>query len=254
MYSEAKTDRRSDLRLGGSVSLVVHATLLILVGAAVTHTRARFTPPALQVIRLDVDIPATAAAENALASPSASPVETAVPQAAAPPRPALTRQTEERLMPSALPQDAAPAALETVLPAGMAGSVTSYGTTESITKSIFAAGDNGALNGMPADKPGSSARSSGIGIEGPVSLRNGMKPLYPVGARQRGEEGTVVLETTVGPDGHPTQVTLISSSRFADLDRAAIKALERAVFNPAQDGGRPVEARARITIIFRLTN
>jgi protein TonB len=81
-----------------------------------------------------------------------------------------------------------------------------------------------------------------------------LQPPYPLSARQRGEEGSVVLETTVTPDGTATQVSIVSSSGFADLDHAAVKALRRAGFHPATEKGRPVEARARLTITFRLTN
>ena len=256
MYIEPRDSRTRDLRLGGAVSLALHAALILLIGLAVTHSRARFTPPTVQVIRLDVDLPAPVAAENALATPSASPVQAAVPQVTAPPRPALTPQTEERLTPSAASQDVAPAAPDSIAPlVSTAGGVTTFVATESSSKSMFGSGAEGVLAAIPSGRTGpATSGGNGIGIEGPVSLRNGMKPLYPLGARQRGEEGTVVLETTVTPDGRATMVSVLSSSRFPDLDRAATRAVERAIFNPASEGGHPVEARARITIIFRLTN
>ena len=256
MYLDTKMARTPDLRRSSAVSLAVHAALVLLIGVAVTHSQARFTPPVLQTIRLDVELPAPMAAASTLASPSASPVEAAVPQVAAPPRPALAAQNEERLTLSAAPQDMAPAAPDSVAPlAAQGGGVTTFVATETIGKSIFGSGAESMLDGLAAGHSAAAGRNgNGTGIEGPISLRRDMKPLYPLGARQRGEEGTVVLETTVAPDGRSSAVNVVSSSSFADLDRAAVKAVERAAFNPATEDGRTVEARARITIIFRLTN
>jgi len=166
-------------------------------------------------------------------------------------------QNEERLALSAAPQeDMALASPDSVVTtSAQAGGVTTFIATETTTKSIFGSGAEGLLNALSNGHPAGTGRSdNGVGIEGPISLRRDMKPLYPLGARQRGEEGTVVLEATVASDGHASAVAVISSSRFAELDRAAMRAVERAAFNPATEDGRIVEARAHITIIFRLTN
>jgi protein TonB len=252
MYAETRASRTPDLRLSSSLALGVHALLLLLVGAAVTQSRARFTPPAFQTIQIDVDLPAPMAADGTRDTPSASPVQAAVPQQlVAPPRPSLAVLHEERLAPAAVTQAVTP-------PMEQAGDAATFVTSGTITKSIFGAATEDVpaagppAGSGPAAAPGPAA-GSGAGIEGPISLRRDMRPPYPPGARQRGEEGTVVLETTVAPDGRATAVAVVSSSRFADLDRAAVKAVERATFNPATENGRAIEAQARITIIFRLT-
>ncbi|MEI6211778.1 MAG: TonB family protein [bacterium] len=256
MYAETKTSRTPDLRLSGSLSLAVHGVLLLLVGLAVTQSRARFTPPAIQTIRLDVDLPAVVATENHLSTPSASPVAAAVPQASEAPRPVMTSQnSEDRLAPSAASQEMAPAAPDSVAPAAEpAGGVTTYVATETTAKCMFGSGDAPETAAIPTVSgiPGAPGRDSSR--EGGISLQRDLKPLYPLGARQRGEEGTVVLETTVAPGGRASAVVVITSSGVADLDRAAIRAVERASFNPATEDGRAVEARARLTIVFRLTN
>lgn len=256
MYAETKTSRTPDLRLSGTLSLAVHGVILLLVGFSVTHSRARFTPPAIQTIRLDVDLPVVAAADSPPVAPSASTVAAAVPQASDAPRPAMTSHShEDRLAPLDVPQDLAPAAPDSVAPlAAPAGGVTTFVTTETITKSIFGVGDVTDAATLPVlpGIPGLPNRSSGR--EGGISMRRDLKPQYPIGARQRGEEGTVVLETTVASDGRVFDVTVITSSGFAALDRAAVLAVERAAFNAATEDGRAVEARARLTIIFRLTN
>ena len=68
MYAETRDSRTPDLRASGAVSLVVHGVLILLVGVAVTHSRAQFTPPTIQMLRLDVDLATPVAAENALAA------------------------------------------------------------------------------------------------------------------------------------------------------------------------------------------
>lgn len=254
--AETKATRTPDLRFSSVVSLAMHALLLLIVGVAVTHSRAQFTPPTLQTIRLDVDLASPVSTENAQTTPSASPVNAAVPQVVAPPRPAAAMANEERLMPSATPQDVAPTAPDSVdVLVSPADGVATFVSTETSSKRIFGSGAEGVLHAIPSGPTGPAGSSgNGFGIEGPISLRNGMKPLYPLGARQRGEEGTVVLETTVTPDGHASAIAVISSSRFTELDRAAVKSVEHAVFNPASENGHAVAAQARITIIFRLTN
>jgi len=80
-----------------------------------------------------------------------------------------------------------------------------------------------------------------------------IKPRYPIGARQRGEEGSVTLDVLVSAEGRAKTVTLVTSSNHPDLDRAAERAVSQAAFVPGTRGGKPVEAPVRLTIIFRLS-
>jgi protein TonB len=89
-------------------------------------------------------------------------------------------------------------------------------------------------------------------VDGHPSLERAIKPNYPIGSRRRGEEGTVILDVTVTGDGRAASVSLISSSGFPDLDRAAERAAEQARFKPGTRDGKPVESAARLTLIFRL--
>jgi len=89
-------------------------------------------------------------------------------------------------------------------------------------------------------------------IIGHPLLEQTIRPTYPVGARRRGEEGTVILDVTVGPDGRAVTVTQVASSGFPDLDRAAERAAAQARFKPGTRDGKPVTSAARLTLIFRL--
>jgi protein TonB len=89
-------------------------------------------------------------------------------------------------------------------------------------------------------------------VDGHPSLERAIKPIYPIGARRRGEEGTVILDVTVDEDGRAAKVSLISSCGFPDLDRAAERAAAAARFKPGTRDNKPVESAARLTLIFRL--
>ena len=101
-----------------------------------------------------------------------------------------------------------------------------------------------------------SAGSPGGGVSGRVdgnpSLERTIKPDYPIGARRRGEEGSVVLDVTVAPSGRAARVVLVTSSGFSELDAAAERAAMQARFKPGKNKGRPVESTARLTLVFRL--
>ncbi len=78
------------------------------------------------------------------------------------------------------------------------------------------------------------------------------KPAYPELARQRGQEGTVVLLVDVGADGTAAAVTVRQSSGFTLLDRAAQIAVQRWRFKPARLAGVSVPGRVEVPVAFRL--
>ena len=84
------------------------------------------------------------------------------------------------------------------------------------------------------------------------SLQRAIKPNYPIGARRRGEEGTVILDVVVAADGSAAKISRVSSSGFEELDHAAERAAAQARFKPGTRDGAPVESAARLTLIFRL--
>lgn len=76
-----------------------------------------------------------------------------------------------------------------------------------------------------------------------------IEPLYPLGSRLRGEEGTVRLEVQVDSRGRVTQLEVIESSGYPQLDRAAEKAVQRTPFSPSPGINRPALI---IAVHFRL--
>jgi protein TonB len=83
-------------------------------------------------------------------------------------------------------------------------------------------------------------------------LTYALNPVFPLGARLRGEEGDARVRVTLAASGRIEAVELLESSGFAALDRSALKAARQGRFAPARLGGRPVAGELVIRIRFRL--
>lgn len=79
-----------------------------------------------------------------------------------------------------------------------------------------------------------------------------IEPVYPRSARRRGREGIVTIEAAVEETGQVADVAVVATSGHDDLDSAAIKAVRKAKFVPANDNGQSVAAKLRLTFNFRL--
>ncbi len=78
-----------------------------------------------------------------------------------------------------------------------------------------------------------------------------VSPEYPAVARQRKVEGWVELEFIVGVDGRARDARVIDSKPGHMFDAAALRAISRWKFKPAERDGQPEEARSRTKISFR---
>jgi protein TonB len=77
-------------------------------------------------------------------------------------------------------------------------------------------------------------------------------PRYPSVAMRRRETGTVRIRVDVSADGVPIATTVVESSQSRDLDRAALEAVRRWRFQPAQANGQPVGGSVIVPISFKL--
>jgi protein TonB len=79
-------------------------------------------------------------------------------------------------------------------------------------------------------------------------------PVYPVGARRRGEQGTVMLRVLVGSDGAVLRAEVARSSGYQRLDAAALEAVRtRWRFVAARRDGEAVRSWVLVPIRFTLT-
>jgi len=78
----------------------------------------------------------------------------------------------------------------------------------------------------------------------------GETPAYPEAARERGIEGSVVVEVWIGETGDVIETALIESAGGA-LDAALLQAVAGWRFTPATLGGVPVSVRLTVRHVFR---
>ena len=77
-------------------------------------------------------------------------------------------------------------------------------------------------------------------------------PAYPLLARRRNYEGTVLLDVLVRRDGTVGSIRLAESSGYKSLDQSAISEVRTWTFHPGKRGGEPVEMWVKVPIRFRL--
>lgn len=81
---------------------------------------------------------------------------------------------------------------------------------------------------------------------------NNTNPDYPLRARQRHWQGTVLLKVYVGADGHALKVVIARSSGHEMLDDSALEAVRQWRFVPAKRGDIPEASWATVPIQFEL--
>jgi periplasmic protein TonB len=84
--------------------------------------------------------------------------------------------------------------------------------------------------------------------------RDNPTPAYPVLARKRGYEGTVILEVFVNRNGRVGDLKIHQSSGQVILDEAALASVKGWQFNPGKKGDTAIDMWVRVPIRFNLTD
>jgi protein TonB len=100
-------------------------------------------------------------------------------------------------------------------------------------------------------RPFSQAPSEGVVWVEPRYLVN-PPPVYPRRALVEGWEGTVTLIVEIDAAGRASSVRVERTSGHAALDRSALEAVGRWVFNPARRGGHAIPSRSRVPVHFKI--
>lgn len=100
----------------------------------------------------------------------------------------------------------------------------------------------------PAPAPRAPIRAGGE-IQAPTLLRR-VPPVYPPVAVDAQMEGVVILEATVGRDGHVEDVAVLRSIPL--LDKAAKEAVMQWQYAPLLLNGKPERFILTVTVSFRL--
>lgn len=115
----------------------------------------------------------------------------------------------------------------------------------------------------PAPEPKSTSGSKAASESAPASDKitpavSGLQslgnpsPSYPSRALRRHEEGVVKLKILVEPDGTAGKVTVVNSSGYSELDKAAVKTVKKWRFKAARRGDTPIRGYALQSINFNL--
>jgi TonB family protein len=76
---------------------------------------------------------------------------------------------------------------------------------------------------------------------------------YPASAIRKNEEGSVAFTYSVGVDGNATNLQVVQSSGFADLDQAVLDCVKSKSYPVATQGGRPIPIDMTYRIKFMLS-
>lgn len=80
----------------------------------------------------------------------------------------------------------------------------------------------------------------------------GSKPAYPQAARKAGWEGTVVVRVLIDTGGRVESASMRDSSGYDILDEAAVQAVKKWRFSPAQRDGVSIASLHDVRVRFRL--
>jgi TonB family protein len=95
-----------------------------------------------------------------------------------------------------------------------------------------------------------SAEAERSGIDSPAELITRRDPVYPELAKRSGVTGVVQLQFRVSVSGKIEKIRVVKGPPV--LVQAALEAVQRWRYNPAQVKGTPVESDATTTIVFKL--
>jgi len=109
----------------------------------------------------------------------------------------------------------------------------------------------GVIGGVEKEEPKAPTGPVRVGgkIHPPAKLNN-VQPVYPSIARQAHVEGVVILECTISPQGHVTDVKVLRGVPL--LDNAAMEAVRQWSYSPTLLNGVPVPVIMTVTVNFRL--
>ena len=85
-----------------------------------------------------------------------------------------------------------------------------------------------------------------------VDLTQPHTQVYPESAQASGEQGTVLVQVYVGPNGRVAKYNVAQSSGFGDLDNAALESVLNWRFVPAMRDGDPVSDWTVVKVVYEL--
>jgi protein TonB len=246
------------IRASDSVPFVVRGALVALVACLhVAGVAALSRLPGAPVLQHDGVPPVLRASWIEGASPASPlspspPMEVAEPppvvHPAPPPVPVPVRPNHQSVSVS-VPSQPQPVVVDSVPDVPVASGGGMLNQEFDVTASVAAsAGAGGIADGEGEGRPGENY----VGPSFNVSYFSNPEPEYPSLSRRLREQGLVRLRVHVTVEGRVSEVTLHTSSGFERLDKAALEAVKRWRFRPAQRAGTPVAGWVVVPVRFEL--
>lgn len=194
-----------------------------------------------------ISVSLVAATRAPVAVPAAQ-TAPALPPRTEPPRQAkvlATHRNSTRTTPQqeSVPQTepASPAPASVAQPA--ASPAASPSSTSTTPAAAAARADDGKLMSLPKALDASALRQLGCRIP---------RPAYPSRARRLGESGVVRLRIRIAADGRLSDVQVVQTSGFPDLDTEAVHAVSAGSCEPYRENGIAVAVTAEQPVAFDL--
>jgi periplasmic protein TonB len=164
-----------------------------------------------------------------------------------PPKPLMQPGPQERFQPPPVETPAAGPALPSP------GTVTEDPAAffRMVNPPVPGARAEGKSQEFPSAARGKSGKETVLSEAVPL-YRDNPPPAYPVLARKRGYEGTVILEVLVNKNGRVTDLKIYHSSGYAVLDEAALATVKDWQFQPGSRGETAIDMWVRVPIRFNL--
>lgn len=203
------------------LALIVGIHLALLAGAMIGlgGAEAPVTPPAVMGVLVAPQPPATPVPQETLPATPQRQMPRAAQRPKAPAPPPLSNAPSSERAPTAPPAEPGKLAQAESMPARMQG----------------AASPSPAPAPEPATGPAAVTppRTDAAHLDNPA-------PQYPTVSRRFGEEGRVLFDVYILPDGRVGEIKLRRSSGHARLDEAALDAVRRWRYVPARRGNEPI--------------
>lgn len=129
----------------------------------------------------------------------------------------------------------------------------------SIVGLVFFTGSNGISGvnekgGVNIPEPGSVFESANtlLEVDKPPRVIRAIYPKYPASAKEEEINGIVMIKFVVAPDGLAHEPTVVSAEPEGVFEDAALDALSKFIFEPAEKDGIPVACIVKIPMKFDL--
>ncbi len=234
-----------------AASLVVH--LVLLSGFAALRMNLSVASHRSEPIEveLSVRVMERAAAPSAAVAPRRAPLLTPATRVAQP-QPVTERVSPKQgavpttvaVQPASASAAAVPVSAPSVSVTGTPAGIVAGGSANGVTTG------SGPTNGGGGGTAGEVRDVAFGGANGPSFLSR-VLPTYPLAARRMGREGKVLLRLTLDERGKLIYWDVLENPGYGFAD-AAVEAVRKSRFLPAQGGDRPLACRVRLPIRFAL--